>query len=217
MAQRDISADVGSGNRKVVKMDLPSNSHRAKREDTPEKSVKKVVKGGVKKRKKPLGNRLAELFLGEDIDNVGQYVIHDVLIPAAKNAITDMVTGGIEMALYGETRGRHTKRDKGRSNVSYNNYYNRGESRQSTRRNKVQHEFDDIVLESRPEAEEVLSHLVDLTVEYGQATVADLYDLVGITSTFADNKWGWESLGASSVHRVRDGYALKLPRTIALD
>jgi hypothetical protein len=56
-----------------------------------------------------------------------------------------------------------------------------------------------------------------LTFDYGQASISDLYELVGITANFTDNKWGWTDLRSSSVSRARDGYLLNLPRPILLD
>ena len=49
------------------------------------------------------------------------------------------------------------------------------------------------------------------------ATVADLYELVGVTGEYTDNKYGWDSLGSASVTRVRGGYLVDLPRTRLLD
>ena len=134
--------------------------------------------------------------------------------------ITDTVSNGIEMLLFGQTRGSRTRRDRGRSYVSYSNYYKdryRDRARYVSQRNRARHNFDDIILESRGEAEEVLSHLVDLTEDYGMASVADLYDLVGVTSNFTDNKYGWDNLSSGRVVPVRGGYLLELPRPIVLD
>lgn len=222
MAKIDKKAleEVTPDNR-IVKMDFPANSHTKKNEKKEERTKQnKVVTGIVVKQKKSLSKRLTETFLGDDIDNVASYVIHDILVPAAKNTVTDLITGGLEMMLFGEVRGSRTKRDKGRSHVSYSNYYkadHRDESRKASNRNRAAHDFDDIILETRGEAEEVLSHLVDLTIDYGMASVADLYDLVGITSNFTDNKFGWADLNSASVQRVRNGYMIHLPKTISLD
>jgi hypothetical protein len=213
--------------REFVQLDkskFPANSHKSKGPDVEEKKVEKVVKGKVVKRKKSLGKKFTETFIGEDIDNVGSYIVHDVLIPAAKAAVTDMIQGGIEMLLYGEKKGSRTTRDKGRSYVSYNSMssHTRRDDRRDGRRdvsskNRARHNFDDIVLESRGEAEEVLSCLADLTIDYGQASVSDLYDLVGVTGNFTDNKYGWVDLGGASASRTRDGYVLNLPKPILLD
>lgn len=207
---------------KVIKMDYPSNSHTKKQIEKKEERPKqnKVVTGLVVKQKKSLSKRLTETFLGDDIDNVASYVIHDILIPAAKNTFTDLITGGLEMMFYGEVRGSRTKRDKSRSHVSYSNYYkaeHREQSRKVSNRNRAAHDFDDIILETRGEAEEVLSHLVDLTIDYGMASVDDLYGLVGITGEFTDHNFGWYELTNATVQRVRNGYMIHLPKTIKLD
>lgn len=216
-----IKVDRGAYGTEIIQMDFPSNNHKKKKETIkPEKKVEKVTSGKVVKKKKTLGKKITETFLGDNIESVSSYIIYDVIIPAAKNMISDTVSNGIEMLLFGQTRGSRTRRDKGKSYVSYSNYYkyrDRDRDRQVSQRNRVRHNFDDIILESRGEAEEVLSHLVDLTEDYGMASVADLYDLVGVTSNFTDNKYGWDNLSSGRVVPVRGGYLLELPRPIVLD
>lgn len=190
-----------------------SNSHRSKEIEREEKKVERVVNGKVKSKKK---NRFADTFISEDAASVKEYIIFDVLIPAAKNAISDMVTTGIQMMLYGEVRG--TNKSKG-SKVSYSKYYDDRRDRDYDRRSRTRsgYDYDEIILESRAEAEEVLNSMDDLLDRYGLVSVADLYDLVGITGNYTDNKYGWTSLRHASVQRLRDGYLLKLPRAIPLD
>ena len=78
-------------------------------------------------------------------------------------------------------------------------------------------DFQDLIFESRGEAEEVLTNLLDLIADYGVASVADLYDLVGITGPFTDNKYGWTDLRTASVSRTREGYIINLPKAVAID
>lgn len=190
-----------------------SNSHRSKEIEREEKKVERVVNGKVKSKKK---NKFADTFISEDAASVKEYIIFDVLIPAAKNAISDMVTTGIQMMLYGEVRG--TGKSKG-SKVSYSKYYDDRRDRDYDRRSRTRsgYDYDEIILESRAEAEEVLNSMDDLLDRYGLVSVADLYDLVGITGNYTDNKYGWTNLRHASVQRLRDGYLLKLPRAIPLD
>lgn len=195
-----------------------SNSHRSKEQATvPEKKVEKIVCNGVKTKKK---NKLADVFVTEDIRNVKDYIIMDVLIPAAKKALSDIVTNGIDMILYGETRSNKSKGSK----VSYSKYYDdrdrdryRGGSYERSRTNRMGYAYDEIILESRGEAEEVLNKMDELLDVYGVVSVADLYDLVGISGNYTDNKYGWTNLRAASVQRLRDGYLLKLPKALPLD
>ena len=59
---------------------------------------------------------------------------------------------------------------------------------------------------------EKLAVLGDIIEEYGLATVADLYDLCGITTEYTDENWGWTSARYMSVIRSRRGYMLQLPK-----
>lgn len=172
-------------------------------------------------RKKSEMHKLTDVFLAEDVTNVKSYIIDEVLIPAAKKALSDIVTNGIDMLLYGETRSK--SKEKG-SRVSYSKYYDRdrddryerdrGRSRRNIRNG---YDYDDIVLESRGEAEDVLDRMDDLLDTYGVVSVADLYDLVGIQGSYTDNKYGWSNLRNADVQRLRDGYLLKLPKALPLD
>lgn len=47
---------------------------------------------------------------------------------------------------------------------------------------------------------------------YGVVSVADMYDLCGMTCNYTDNKYGWKSLARADISRVRDGYMIKLPK-----
>lgn len=202
-----------------IDISYPSNSHKSRNIDKKEKpKPQKIVKNGVVQKKKTLGKKLAESFLGDDTKSVGQYMIYDVLIPAAKSTISDMVSGGMERLLFGEVRSDKSHRGKNKSYVSYASYYNnRDRETSSSQRSRNRYAFDDIILKSRGEAEEVISMLVDYIEDYGQATVGDLYDLVGVTSQFTDQKYGWENLSDAGVSRVRDGYLLDLPKPKLLD
>ena len=57
----------------------------------------------------------------------------------------------------------------------------------------------------------------ELIEKFKVASVADLYDLVGVSCDYTANNYGWTNLRNASVVRVRDGYLLKLPRALPLD
>jgi len=179
--------------------------------------VEKVVSGSVKSRKKSEIQKFADVFIQEDVQKVKSYILMDVLAPALKKAISDIVTNGIDMILYGET-GR-TKKSGTASKVSYRSYYDRQDERRDygSIRTRTGYDYDDIVLDNRGEAEEVLSRMDELISTYGLVSVADFYDLVGVTGNYTDNKYGWTNIRSASVVRVRDGYMIKLPRALPLN
>lgn len=196
-----------------------SNSHKSKAEArNNEKRVEKVVKGKVKTKHKKGITKLSEVFISEDAANVKSYIFMEVLVPAMKKAISDIVTDGIDMILYGET-GRSGKRRSNSSYVSYSSYSSRRDDRRPERgtRTRNGYSLDDIILESRGEAEEVLSRMDELIEAYGEASVADLYDLIGVTCNYTDNKYGWTNIRNAEPVRVRDGYMLKMPKVLPLD
>ena len=201
--------------------DYKPNSHKYREEQKaagpPEKKVEKIIDGSARVKKKSEAKKLADIFIAEDVGNVKSYIFMDVLVPAVKKAISDIVTNGIDMVLYGET-GR-AKRSGASSKVSYGGYYTRENERKNSTpaKNKNGYYYDDIVLDNRGEAEDVLSRMDELIAVYGLASVADLYDLVGISGSYTDNKYGWTDIRSATVVRVKDGYLIKLPKALPLN
>lgn len=197
-----------------------SNSNRSKaaaQVATQEKRADKVVTGTVINKKKNGFRKFMDEFISEDAKNVKTYVFGEVLIPAIKKAISDIVTDGIDMILYGESRrgGRRSSADR----VSYRSYYD-DRSRGSYKDDRVlssRYSYDDIILSSRAEAEEVIARMDELMDTYKLVRVADLYDLVGITGSYTDNQYGWTNIRTATVERVRDGYMIKMPKAMPID
>ena len=197
---------------------LPDNSHSGcteKKEPVEEKRAEKVVHGKVKTQKNDV-RKLTDVFISEDVANVKNYILLDVLVPSIKKAIYDIVVNSLDMSLFGgRGGGKRPTADK----VSYRDY--NGASRRDDRsysssRTTSGYSYDDIVLETRGEAEAVLSRMDEIMEEYEIVRVADLYDLVGITGDYTDNKYGWTNIRNAEVVRVRDGYKIKMPRALPI-
>lgn len=196
-----------------------SKSQKVEAEDR-EKKVERVVSGKAIQRKQPLGSRIKETFTGEDARSVGSYLVFDVFVPALKSMLADAASQGTERLLFGDSRPRANQSGSRTNYTSYNRMHSSSSGanrRDISNRGRAIHDFDEIVVDSRGEAEEVLDRLTDLVAEYDVASVADFYDLVGITGNFTDDKWGWSSLREASVRRVRDGYLISLPKPHPLD
>ena len=169
-----------------------ANSHKVREEQKREnkevverKKIEPVAKAKTKKKSEI--KKFTDVFIAEDVTSVKNYIINDVLIPAAKKAISDIVTNGIDMILYGEARGKDRRRDSG-SRVSYTKYYERDRDYDRRRERRSVYDYDDIILDTRREAEDVLNRMDDLIDAYGMVSVADLYDLVGVTGNYTDNQ-----------------------------
>lgn len=200
-------------------LDFPGNSitttPAAPIDDRPK--VRKIAQG--KTRKRGLGRKFADVFLSEDVSDVKGYILRDVLVPAIKETIWDVASGALDMTLFGN------RRYHGSSQPSYSRYYSGSNGRNKGRDSGYRDDgpkarpltgVKDIILDDRGAAEEVLGNMIDYIKDYGAVSVADLYEMVGITGQFTDNAWGWFDLGTASVRRVREGYLLVLPKIQSL-
>lgn len=202
----------------------PSNSYSNRMEKKPKKEIKPVVKNEVRIQKKGLGEKFSETFLQADIQSVKNSVIFDILIPAAKDMLSDMTKGLVDGLLYGDRRGSRTYRDRGSSRVyrKYDDCYD--EQPRRKRREDDDPPFassrsivDNLIFKTRGEAEEVLSNAIDYIEEYDSISVKDLYAYANKKSDFTKEKYGWYDLSSASVERIREGYLLKLPKPVVID
>lgn len=200
----------------------PPNSHKYKEEQknapAEEKRVQKVVKGPVKTKKNEI-RKLADIFISEDVGNVKSYIFMDVLVPAIKKAIYDIVTNGIDMFLYGGS-GK-TKSGSSGTKVSYRSYYDQknGSTNRASESNQSRNrfEYEDIIFDNRGEAEAVKEQMQAAVERFGFVTVADLYDMADLSAPYTSQKYGWMSVSGSEIIRTRDGYVIKLPRAVPID
>lgn len=210
------------GRQRAVKVNYPANSKKSRgQEQQPlleKPPTEKVVTGVVRERKKPAFSRFFGNIVAEDGGSVGSYILMDVMLPAAKNMISDAISQGIDRLLFGDSRPRRS--DVRPGYTSYNRVAKPAgytASAPLSRQSRANHDFSDIIVETRVEAEEVIDHLIEMIKMYGTAKVSDLYDLVGLTGTFTDDRWGWTDLREARVRPTRGGYLLDLPRTESLD
>lgn len=196
------------------------NSNASKQNDVPEREPMQVVANG-KKVPQSAGRRFLSEFIADDIHTIKDYILWDVLLPAVKNAISDTVTNGIDMLLFGQTRtrgGNTVKRITPYSslysnNVSSNRVVKYNEPAQDRRpRSLGGYSYQEVVLATRPEAEDVLAQMRLYLDRYGVVSVGDLYGAVGEVPDMIDNKWGWSDLSGACVQRCSDGFILRMPR-----
>ena len=195
---------------------LPGNSDKSREGATPAKKVKetKVIAKAKVSKTSPIKEALKTFFVN-DLPDIANHLVVDVAIPAAKNAITDMVTQGIQQLLYGAV---DVNRGRGGTYTSYGSSsrttYTRGapnnvrylEPRNSVRKNILR--VDDLIFDSRADAVEVIEYLAETIESYGQVSVASLYSSVGIQPKYTDERWGWTALDAFQLRSSRDGWII---------
>ena len=82
-------------------------------------------------------------------------------------------------------------------------------------------DVDDLLFATHAEAELTLDRMYDLLRDYETVSIADLNSLLGRSSSFTDQKWGWTSLQGSRIFKNlggrNRGYILELPRVVPID
>jgi hypothetical protein len=223
--------------------EFPSNTVKKTEPKTGERQpLEKVVTGKVIVKKAGPGRRFRAIFVGEDGRNVASHVLWTVAIPAIKDLLYDAGQEALGRSLGIDTRGARRSGNIGPFN--YNQIgstlasrvnYNRPGFMTDPRDRQQQAQpapkagtpgrnvtlgnvtIDDIICPSRIEAEDVINRMYALVERYGRVTIADLFDLVGVTGEYTDENFGWVDLTGARPHRQGQGYRLDLPRPIQID
>lgn len=199
--------------------EFPPNTKKDQ-EKKDEKVVEKVVTGVVVKRRTPLGVRFKNVFVGGDFKSAVRYVGREVMLPALKNMVFDAWSEGGRRVLYKETDRRSQR--AGYPGVStprirYDTSANRDpRDPRLTYPNAIsvqreRHDIGQLILSSREDAEMVVDTLREIIERYQVASVGDLYELLGLSSSYTDNKWGWTNLSEITIRQIREGYLIELP------
>ena len=150
---------------------------------------------------------------------IRNYIIFDWLIPGIKNGILDILS----LMFFDEVRDKRSSRRREKERTSYSSYY-RGETRRGSSRERERDRYRDdkidyqnIILERREDAEDVVDALKERIDKNGAATVADLLDLIDEASQFTDNNWGWTHTRDIGIRRVSRGYLIDVARAEYLD
>ena len=200
---------------------LPSNSDKIKNKEEKHEEIKldKVVTGNVTVKKRGFFKRFKKSMVSEDAENVGGYVIQDIIIPTVKDLIFDAARGALEMILWGNTSGRRGRK----GNVPYNslnekstyqyngrtNALSREEKR--SRRNYNYFDISEMVFDRRSDAEDVLYQLRMVLEEYPSVSVANFYDVLDMSAPYTAENYGWTDLKDADVRKCKGGYYLDVP------
>lgn len=196
------------------------NSQKYKKEqaekEEDKKEIHKVVTGKTIAKKESVSKKFSETFFAESLRNVLRSVWFDGIVPAIKDTFVDSISNATNLMVYGEKR-----KPKG-SNVgkaSYASYY-KGSSNapeRSTRRSSDRYAYNEIIFESRGDAQEVKDCLEDIIDRYKMVSIADFYELAGQETSWSDEKYGWFDLDGMTITRDRDGFRIRLPKAEPLD
>lgn len=201
--------------------DYKPNSNKYKEEQkalqAQAKPVVKPVVTGKTQTKKNEVRKFTRDFFAEDWESIKKFIKQDILIPAVKRTFYDVFEGGLSRALFGGQGGGSRHRSSA-DKVSYRDYTassRKSDNYRSGTRSVL--DYDDIIFDSRGDAEAVLTTMIDIIDQYEEVSVAALYELANVRNApHTANKYGWDNLSRAYVDRNRDGYVIKLPRAMPL-
>lgn len=230
---------MNPGNPSIIEPEAyPANNPKARmspprrgaEEESDDERLPSVVEGTVVQRDKPLGRKIRDFIFNK---NVFAHVWGEIVKPSIRDTIFDAGQTAMEYSIYGDTRGgRRPRSGLGGAimgNVAYHQMSSRGpanrpvdprsrETAGPTPRAREVHDFREIIIPTRREANEVLAAMDTRIARYQVVTVADLYDLCNVDRNYTDRYWGWTNLQEAKIQSVgRDGFLLDLPRPEPLD
>ena len=204
---------------------IPRSSLDSNKPEQPQAKREKkesVVTSGAQIRQKTVWDKIKDEFVSDDSKSIGDYLLFDVLIPAAKSTLQQLINNGVDMILYGGGGSRRPS-NLPATRVSYRNMY---DSRPNTsylnspQRVRASYNYDDLDFDSRGDAEAVRYRMQEIIDQYQVVTVADYLEISGRDSrNYTDNNYGWTTnVMNADIRRTNYGkYYIDLPQPMALD
>lgn len=184
------------------------------------RKIQKVVSGTAKVKKKSEVRKFADIFIAEDAAEVKRFIVDDLVVPGIKKLIVSIIKNSAEM-IFGETGDRDRFSSGARLGyISYDKYSSsrRDDRRDRNTRTRTRFDYEDVIFESRADAENARMQMEEVIDKYGFVTVSDLYDMADLSAPYTGNRYGWTNIRTAEPMRLRDGgYILKLPRIEVLD
>ncbi len=128
--------------------------------------------------------------------------------------------GGVDIWMYGSGRNQNNHQQGGYTN--YQGQYN-GNRTQYNQRFQSQpkvmnqqpmttgHAIVEFSFNTRADAVSVINSLQNQIVQYGYASVADYYDLIGEPSAYTHGQYGWYNLSGIQPQNHRGGFIIQFP------
>lgn len=205
---------------------IPGNTFKDRESAAPPKPsrepVEKMIQGDVIIKKPNFFKRFGRSMVADDVGNVGDFVVSDVLVPAMRNLLYDVIVKGAGRTIFGagqvyRNAGRGVPSAAGPVSSLKTSYHRISEGGEPTTRavspaSAARHDFREIVLPDRIEAIQVLEYMQARLEMYRSVTVGDFYDALGVTGGFVDRNFGWTDLSSAEIVQTREGFIFDLPR-----
>lgn len=221
--------------------DFPSNNAKtntALQKTTPaaqRPKVEPVIKGKAHTKKRTAKTIMQAIFVPQDVASVRDYIIFDIVIPKAKTVVADLGNSILNAILFGDagpSRVTPYGQGSGVQRVSYSSYSSSrpanqnalGNGYSSNQRRVSQNDprnraiFEDVIFDSKPDADAVLNKLNEMIATYGVVSVNDAYDACDLSAPYTYNNYGWTSLSSAYVDRNHRGeWVIHFPLALPID
>lgn len=213
--------------------EFPSNS-KSVRSDQPAApaQTQKVISGDAEVRRRPLGQRFMKTFFGGSFKDFGRHIVMDVVAPGLRDVAAEGLHASIDQTVGGGRRSMNMPTTSvaggifGRVMTNYNQQpssvlgMHRPDPRQAApsvpQPQYNEDDFEQLFIANRGDAEIVVDTMLDLLQEYGKVSIANVKGILGKSSLWTDNDWGWKDLNGIAPRRHHGGYVIDLPRPVSL-
>ena len=232
MAETDILNDItrdsdypsNSNNERLnpgVPISEPTRKPATAAKTEPSRVSNPVAKGRLKK--DSTAKKAVKSMIKVDGHQIKDFVFGEVLIPTLKDAVYKIITNGLSMVLFDRVDGpRESRSGLSGTRISYSGYY-RGDNppreSRSDRYSRRESFVPDgqIVYTTRQEAEDIIDGMADIIDQYGQVSIADMYDLSDVSAPpHTYNRYGWRTTRDFYTRHTADGWVIVTPRAIVL-
>ena len=203
-----------------VPISEPARKLSAAAEIESSRAINPVAKGRLKK--DSTAKKVAKSMIKVDGHQIKDFVFGEVLIPTLKDAVYKIVTNGLSMVLFDRVDGpKGSRSDLSGTRISYSGYY-RGDSPRESRSDRYSRRESfvpdgQIVYTTRQEAEDIIDGMADIIDQYGQVSIADMYDLSDVSAPpHTYNRYGWRTVRDFYTRHTADGWVIVTPRAIVL-
>lgn len=189
---------------------FPSNREtKPNRGSKPE--PKAVVSHPIRSRKSVAGN----------VQNIGNGLFEQIILPALKDMIYSFFSSGARMLIFGQDDNYQQSGYGNRPMIrrSYNEPYRgsrtvRGVRRPAQQQVSYPDEYQDIVFTNIEDAKAVLGKMMSYCVDYGSATLGDLYSFCNLDYNYTHQRYGWTDLQGTRIEPVNNGFIIGFPELI---
>ena len=196
------------------------NTSKSEDTDVNQKVIKPVVSSSseIKIKKKSLWNKFIDAMFSKDGQDIGDYILVEVIVPVLQGAIIDTVNNFFNLRFYGSGAGRPA-RATGGTKPAYGSMYT-GRNPVPQNQNSQRITYDQITFPTRDAAYAALLELQDAIARYGKAYVAYLFEAARLTPSHVDYNFGWSdlsNLGMTDILRCPQGWYINLPKPMAVE